>query len=243
MDLRNENAVVAVSGGQDSVTSLYWALRTFKSASAISFYYQQKHSVELDIAKEICAVNKVPHKLVDISFLKDLVVSNLFQEAGDVREASAVDPKLPASFVPYRNVIFLTLASAYASSIGARSVVTGVCQTDYSGYPDCRDIFIKSLQVTLRLALDVPAKEVAIHTPLMYLTKGETFMLANNLGCLNLVIEKTHTCYNGNREPHPWGRGCGECQACKVGEAGDRDYLNMLEDDRKMLEKIYVSEI
>ena len=168
-----DKALVLASGGQDSTTCLVWALKNFASVEAICFYYAQKHSVETDVARKICDSFGVPLKIVDISFMKDLVVSNLFEGSGDVSEAHSANKEVPSSFVPYRNLVFLTLASAWAGTIGARHVVTGVCETDYSGYADCRDVFVKSAQATLNLATDFADKNIVIHTPLMWLSKAK----------------------------------------------------------------------
>ncbi len=205
--LKNEDALVLVSGGQDSTTCLYWAIKTFKKVYAVSFNYGQKHRWEIDVASEICKLNNVPLKVVDISFMKDLVVSNLFEGEGDVNEGHPQDKSIPASYVPYRNMLFLTLAAAWGSSINVRHLVTGVCETDYSGYADCRDVFVKSLQVALNLATDFKNNENIIHTPLMWLTKADEFKLAEELECLDIVIEKTLTCYNGVREMNDFGTG------------------------------------
>ena len=141
-----ENALVLTSGGQDSTTCLFWAINNFKKIYAVSFNYGQKHSKEIEVAESICEKFNIDHKVVDISFLKELVISNLFEGADDVNKKHELNNDVPSSFVPYRNMIFITLASAWASTLGVKHIVTGVCETDYSGYADCRDVFIKSLQ-------------------------------------------------------------------------------------------------
>ena len=213
-----------MSGGQDSTICLYWALKNFKKVSAISFNYGQKHDVEVKIAKKICDLNNVTHKIVDISFLENLVVSNLFKGTENVNLPHSQKEDVPSSFVPYRNLIFLTLASAWASTIGANHLVIGVCQTDYSGYADCRDVFIKSAQKTLNLAMDFMDKNVVIHTPLMFLTKAEGFKLAKELGCFDIVINETLSCYNGVQNMQFYGKGCGVCAACKLRKKGYEEY-------------------
>jgi 7-cyano-7-deazaguanine synthase len=223
---KKEDALVLFSGGQDSTTSLFWALDCFQSVSAISFDYAQKHSHELVCARKICHLLNVDIKILDISFMKDLVISDLFKETGAITpDAHPLNDHVPSSFVPYRNILFLVLASAWASTLGVRHLVTGVCETDSSGYADCRDVFIKSAQVTLSLATDFKDRDVVIHTPLMWLTKGETFRLAEELGCLDFILEHTLTCYYGNRKQNPFGMGCGECPACRLRKKGFEEYL------------------
>ncbi len=216
----NEDAVVLTSGGQDSTTCLVWALQNFRKVHAISFFYNQKHSNENDIARRICEKLSVPFKLVDISFMKDLVISNLFKGGGDLNEKHQSSNSVPSSFVPYRNLLFLTLASAWAGTVGARHIVTGVCETDFSGYADCRDVFIKSTQVTLNLATDFKDKNVVLHTPLMWLTKAEEFKMAADIGCLDLILKETLTCYNGVETMNEYGKGCGECPSCLLRKKG-----------------------
>lgn len=215
-------AVVIFSGGQDSTTCLYWALNRYEEVEAITFNYGQKHSVELHQAKIICEREDVKLTTIDISFLDTLVESALTSN-GDVNQTNAKG--LPASFVPNRNQLFITLAHAYAQKIGAKTLVTGVCQTDYSGYPDCRAVFIDAITKATNLGSE---EDIKIETPLMWLTKAETFKLAEDEGCLNQVINLSHTCYNGNRDlVHAWGRGCGECPACKLRKKGYEEFLNL----------------
>ena len=221
---QNDEAVVLASGGQDSTTCLVWALRNFKKVHAISFYYQQKHAVEVEAAKRICGLLGVELKVVDVSFLKDLVISSLFEGNGEVNERHTLSPEVPSSFVPYRNLLFLTLASAWASTVGAKHLVTGVCETDSSGYADCRDVFVKSAQATLNLATDFRDRNVVIHTPLMWLTKAEEFRMAEELGCLDLILTETMTCYLGSSEPQNFGKGCGQCPSCLLRKKGWEEY-------------------
>ena len=223
----NEKSLVLVSGGQDSATCLFWALKKFKTVEAISFYYAQKHSKEIEIAESLCKQLNIRHKKVDISFLKDLVISNLFNNKKNINKAHILNKNVPSSFVPYRNMIFLTLSSAWASTINAKHIVIGVCETDYSGYADCRDVFIKSLQVSLNLATDFKEKNVIIHTPLMWLSKAEEFKLAEELGCIDFIIKETLTCYNGIEKMNNYGKGCGKCPACKLRKKGYQEYLRL----------------
>lgn len=213
-------AVVIFSGGQDSTTCLYWAKARYNIIEAITFAYGQKHSIEIEQSKKICDLLGVKQTIVDISFLNTLVESALTSN-GDVNQLN--EKGLPASFVPNRNQLFITLAHAYAQKIGAETLVTGVCQTDYSGYPDCRLDFIKSVETTSNLGSQ---SNITIQTPLMDLTKAETFEMAKILDCLDEVIEYSHTCYNGDRtHRHDYGYGCGECPACKLREKGYQEFL------------------
>jgi len=225
MKFNNEDAVVLVSGGQDSTTCLYWAKKQFRNIYGISFFYNQKHSNELETAKKICEKNNIQHRIVDISFMKDIVVSNLFQGTSDVKSGHKLQEDVPSSFVPYRNLLFLTIASGWASTVGAKNIVIGVCETDYSGYADCRDVFIKSAQVTLNLATDFKENNVVIHTPLMWLTKAEEFKMAENLGCLDVILRETLTCYNGVEKMNDFGKGCGECPACLLRKKGYDEFM------------------
>jgi 7-cyano-7-deazaguanine synthase len=177
----------------------------------------------VEIAKQICNKLGIKQKNVDISFLKDLVISNLFAGADSVNSQHSIKPEVPSSFVPYRNMIFLTLAAAWASTINVHHLVIGACETDFSGYADCRDIFIKSLQVSLNLATDF-TKSLIIHTPLMWLTKAEEFQLADELGQLTFIIQETLTCYNGIETMNEFGKGCGNCPACQLRKKGFEEF-------------------
>ena len=167
----------------------------------------------------------IPLKTVDISFIKDIVVSNLFQGSADVSGQHAQNKDVPSTFVPYRNLLFLTVAAGWAGTLGAKHLVTGVCETDYSGYADCRDVFVKSAQVALNMATDFKDKNVVIHTPLMWLTKAEEFRMAEELGILDLILEKTLTCYNGVQTMNDFGMGCGECPSCKLRKHGYEEFM------------------
>ena len=220
-----EKALVLLSGGQDSTTALFWANRHFKSVYAISFFYAQKHSSEIACAKRICRKLGIEIEVVDISFIKKLVISDLFKHTGKITPHNhPLQEEVPSSFVPYRNLLFLVLASALASTKKIKHIVTGVCETDSSGYADCRDVFIKSAQVTLNLATDFKDQDVIIHTPLMWLTKAEIFRFADELGCLDLVLTQTLTCYYGKKKKNAFGMGCGECPACLLRKKGFKEY-------------------
>jgi len=216
-----KKALVIFSGGQDSTTCLYWAIKEFgkENVSAIIFGYGQKHGIEIECAMKICQKEDIRFKIVSLSLLPEISESALTLHS-DVT-ASRPDG-LPATFTPNRNALFITVAHAWAQQIGATHLITGVCQTDYSGYPDCRQDFISSLEFALNIGSN---QRIQIDTPLMYLTKAETFEMAKDLGVLDRVIEMTHTCYNGNREiKHEWGYGCGTCPACQLRAKGWERY-------------------
>jgi 7-cyano-7-deazaguanine synthase len=215
-----ESALVVLSGGQDSTTCLYWAIARWgrEQVSTITFDYGQRHRVELDCARQVAAHASVPNICLPIDTFAALGGNALTDATIDVH--AAVDAGLPNTFVPGRNLVFLTFAAAYAWQRSIRHVVTGVAQTDYSGYPDCREATIESLQQTLRLGME---SEVQLHTPLMHLSKKQTVELARDLGALP-AMALTHTCYNGERPP------CGVCPACELrargfAEAGISDPL------------------
>jgi len=212
-----------LSGGQDSVTCLGLALKEYDKVYCISFDYGQKHSIELTQAQLICDMVKVPLVIMTIPALAQLGDSALIGTDGDVTEAHPFNKDLPASFVPNRNALFLTTAHAYAQQVGAGTIITGVCETDYSGYPDCREIFIEHLQATLNIGY---LTNINIRTPLMHLTKAQTFALADEVGFLDTVIDHSHTCYNGKRDVKwMWGRGCGKCPACELRAKGWLEFL------------------
>lgn len=225
-------AVVVFSGGQDSTTVLGKALHDGFECFAIAFDYGQKHAVELNQAEKIARSLNVPLKVVDLTEFGGLVGSKsaLLHSGQQVGEKSLLSDDLPASFVPNRNAMFLTMAHGYAQVVGANTVWTGVCQTDYSGYPDCRDQFVKRLEDALNTGYQT---NIGIVTPLMYLTKAETFKLAQECGVLDLVIKESHTCYNGVRgvdDSHrrfEWGHGCGECSACALRAKGWEEFKAM----------------
>ncbi|RKP51487.1 7-cyano-7-deazaguanine synthase QueC [Cohnella endophytica] len=212
--MNQEKAVVVFSGGQDSTTCLFWAKQRFAEIEVVTFDYGQRHKLELDCAAQIAKEQNVKHHVLDMSLLSQLAPNAL------TRQDIAIEEKedgLPTTFVDGRNLLFLTFAAVLAKQIGAKHIVTGVCETDFSGYPDCRDIFIKSLNVTLNLAMDYP---FVLDTPLMWLTKAQTWKMADELGVLNYVQEKTLTCYNGIIAD-----GCGECPSCHLRKRGLDEYL------------------
>ncbi|GER68285.1 7-cyano-7-deazaguanine synthase [Weizmannia acidilactici] len=213
--MKKEKALVVFSGGQDSTTCLFWARKQFSEVETVTFDYRQRHRLEIDCAKNIAAELGVKHHVFDMRLLNQLAPNALTRDDIAVKEGE--NGELPNTFVPGRNLLFLSFAGVLASQIGAKHIVTGVCETDFSGYPDCRDMFVKSLNVTLNLSMD---QQFVIHTPLMWLNKAETWRLADELGAFDFVREKTLTCYNGIIAD-----GCGECPACKLRKKGLEEYL------------------
>ncbi|MBB5323903.1 7-cyano-7-deazaguanine synthase [Anoxybacillus tepidamans] len=212
--MKKEKAVVVFSGGQDSTTCLFWALKQFAEVEAVTFDYNQRHRLEIEVASSIAEELGIPHTVLDMSLLNQLAPNALTRSDIVIEHKEG---ELPSTFVDGRNLLFLSFAAVLAKQKGARHLVTGVCETDFSGYPDCRDIFIKSLNVTLNLAMDY---QFVIHTPLMWLNKAETWKLADELGALEFVRMKTLTCYNG-----VIADGCGECPACKLRKRGLEQYM------------------
>ncbi len=219
----NKKAYILLSGGQDSFTCLVWALRHFAAVEAISIAYNQKHAKELEYAKRIAEHFGIDLFVYNIgNFMNSIANSSLFagNEHGEAHEQAA---HLPASFVPNRNGLFLTIIAnhAYKNNEEHIHIVTGVCETDYSGYPDCRDEYIQAKAKELSLGLDKP---VTIHTPLMWKTKADAFRMVFEAGKLPELIEMTLTCYNGVETLHAWGRGCGECPSCKLRMNGFEEF-------------------
>ncbi|KAB8310019.1 7-cyano-7-deazaguanine synthase QueC [Erwinia endophytica] len=212
-----QRAVVVFSGGQDSTTCLIQALKQYDEVHCITFDYGQRHRAEIDIAQQLShTLGARAHKVLDVTLLNELAVSSLTRDNIPV---PAYDPQasgLPSTFVPGRNILFLTLASIYAYQVEAEAVITGVCETDFSGYPDCRDDFVKALNHAVELGM---ARPVRFETPLMWLNKAETWALADYWQQLPLVRNETLTCYNGVK-----GDGCGECAACHLRARGLQEY-------------------
>lgn len=209
--VNNKEALVVFSGGQDSTTCLFWAKKHFEKVYALSFLYGQKHEKEVELAREIARKAGVEFEVMDVSFIGHLGKNSLTDTSIHMDEEKPKD-SFPNTFVPGRNLFFLSIAAVYAREKGIHHMVTGVSQTDFSGYPDCRDSFIKSLNVTLNLAME---EQFVIHTPLMWIDKAQTWALADELGVLDLVRNETLTCYNGIP-----GDGCGHCPACKLRREG-----------------------
>lgn len=210
-----QKAVVVFSGGQDSTTCLFWALKKFDEVLAVTFDYGQRHKLEIECASSIAKELGVEHHILDMALLNQLAPNALTRDEIEVSEGE--EGTLPSTFVEGRNMLFLTFAGVFTKVKGAKHIVTGVCETDFSGYPDCRDIFIKSLNVTMNLAMDYP---FVLHTPLMWIDKAQTWEMADKLGKLEYIREKTLTCYNGIK-----GDGCGECPACHLRKRGLDNYL------------------
>ncbi|KGP72022.1 7-cyano-7-deazaguanine synthase QueC [Pontibacillus yanchengensis] len=212
---KNNKAIVVFSGGQDSTTCLFWAMKHFDEVEAVTFHYNQRHSEEVEVAKEIVDDLNIKHTNLDMSLLSQLAPNALTRD--DIEVNDGEEGGLPSTFVPGRNLLFLSFATILGYQIDAKHIITGVCETDFSGYPDCRDMFVKSLNVTLNLSMD---SEFVIHTPLMWLDKAQTWELADDLGAFDYVREKTLTCYHGVR-----GDGCGECPSCILRKNGLNTYL------------------
>lgn len=231
----DEGALVLFSGGQDSATCLAWALEAFNRVETVGFDYGQRHRVELEgrsafretIAplKDGWAERLGPDHMLDLSVLGQVSETALTRDA----EIALRDDGLPNTFVPGRNLLFFTLAAALASRRGLRHIVGGMCETDFSGYPDCRDDTLKSLQATLNLGMGT---RTVLHTPLMWLDKGQTWNLAQDIGgatLVELIRTQTHTCYLGVHDTlHEWGFGCGTCPACELRERGWKDFSSKM---------------
>ena len=231
-DLRPDCALVLFSGGQDSTVCLAWALERFVRVETVGFDYGQRHAIELAVRprlRERLAALKADWKarlgedhMIKLDALAAICDSALTRET----TIEVADNGLPTTFVPGRNLIFFSFAGALAYRRGARHLVAGMCETDFSGYPDCRDDTVKAMQVALSLGMD---KRVTIHTPLMWIDKAATFAMAEEIGgvaLLDLVVEDTHSCYLGDRtRQHDWGYGCGECPACKLRAQGFTTFM------------------
>lgn len=211
-----EAALICFSGGQDSTTCLFWALKKFKSVHAVCFTYGQKHSQEIEVARAIAEKANVSFELLDVSLISQLSDNSLTNPDIEMDSDKPCNT-FPNTFVPGRNMIFLTFVAIIARSKGIRNIVTGVSEADFSGYPDCRDNFIRSLNVTLNLAME---ENFIIHTPLMWKNKADVWALSDELDVFDLVQNETLTCYNGIK-----AEGCGHCPACKLRQQGLDRYL------------------
>ena len=223
MSASHETALVLFSGGQDSTVCLAWALDRFARVETVGFDYGQRHAIELTVRRPIREALAAfsadwRERLGDDHVIKLDALAAIADTALTRDMAIEIGGNgLPTTFVPGRNLIFLTFAGALAYRRGAKHLVAGMCETDYSGYPDCRDDTLKAMQVALSLGMD---RRFVVHTPLMWIDKAGTFALAKQIGgqpLLDLVIEATHSCYLGDRsQRHPWGYGCGSCPACRL---------------------------
>lgn len=214
---QQRKAMVVFSGGQDSTTCLVQAIKQYglHNIETISFNYGQRHAIELEKATFIAQDLGVAHTIIDTSVIKQTTHNALIDDSMAVH-ATKDGEKYPNTFVDGRNALFLLLAGCHAKQKGILDIITGVCETDFSGYPDCRDVFIKSMNVTMNLAMDYAFN---IITPLMYMTKAQVWALADELGYLDYIIQHTHTCYLGTP------KGCGQCPSCILRENGLQDYL------------------
>jgi 7-cyano-7-deazaguanine synthase len=229
----NDTALVLFSGGQDSTVCLAWALERYARVETVGFDYGQRHAVELEVRQSLRAALSAMRPQWAARLGEDHIVKldalAAISDTALTRETAieiAADG-LPTTFVPGRNLIFFCFAGALAYRRGARHIVAGMCETDYSGYPDCRDDTVKAMQVALGLGLDKP---VVIHTPLMWIDKADTFAMAEQIGgkaMLDLVVEGTHSCYLGDRtRRHDWGYGCGACPACSLRAQGYAKFMS-----------------
>ena len=215
--MQNRKALVIFSGGQDSTTCLLQAIADYgrENVETISFQYGQRHAIELEKAKWIAEDLGVKQTVIDTSVIKQTTNNALIDDSQEITAAKETD--YPNTFVDGRNMLFLLLAGCYAKQQDICDIIIGVCETDFSGYPDCRDIFIKSMNVSMNLAMDYNFNLI---TPLMYLTKAQTWEMADKLGYLDYVRKYTHTCYYGV------DGGCGKCPSCILREKGLNEYLN-----------------
>ncbi|MBV8046380.1 MAG: 7-cyano-7-deazaguanine synthase QueC [Paludibacterium sp.] len=223
MEQHTDKALVVLSGGQDSTTCLFWAIRRFGQAnvSAVTFDYGQRHRIELEAASTVAKLAGVAQTVLPIDTFAAIGGNALTDASLTPQTGEAHTDALPNTFVPGRNLIFLTFAAALAYTRGIGHIVTGVAQTDYSGYPDCRENTLKALELAIRLGMDAP--RLTLHAPLMYMTKAETVHLAEEVGAM-AAMAWSHTCYNGAVPP------CGECDSCRLrargfAEAGVADPL------------------
>lgn len=237
MTIGSDTALVLFSGGQDSTVCLAWALNRFSRVETVGFDYGQRHAIELSVRmtlrEKMAALDPSWAARLGDDHLVKIDALAAISETALTRDTAIeiAENGLPTTFVPGRNLLFLGFAGAIAYRRGARHLVGGMCETDYSGYPDCRDDTIKAMQLALTLGLD---KRVTIHTPLMWIDKAETFALAEELGgeaFLDLVVEESHSCYLGDRSRrHAWGYGCGTCPACQLRAQGFAKFMRQREE-------------
>ncbi|EJW10080.1 Queuosine Biosynthesis QueC ATPase [Rhodovulum sp. PH10] len=231
--ISSDTALVLFSGGQDSTVCLAWALSRFSRVETVGFDYGQRHAVELSvrpaIREKMAALDPAWAARLGDDHMVPLEGLSAISDTALTRDVAieVAEGGLPTTFVPGRNLIFLAFAGALAYRRGARHLVAGMCETDYSGYPDCRDDTLKAMQVALNLGME---RRFVLHTPLMWIDKAETFALAEGLGgtpLVGLLLEETHTCYLGDRSVrHPWGYGCGTCPACRLRADGYERWMS-----------------
>jgi 7-cyano-7-deazaguanine synthase len=228
----DKSALILFSGGQDSATCLAWALARFDRVETVGYAYGQRHAIELEcragLRDGLGAINAQWRDKLAVDHTIDIPTLGALSETALTREVAIAigDHGLPNTFVPGRNLIFLTFAAALAYRRGIRHIVAGMCETDYSGYPDCRDDTIKALQVAINLGMD---RRFVLHTPLMWRDKAATWAMAHDLGgqgLVDLIRERSHSCYLGDRaNRHDWGFGCGTCPACRLRADGWKRYV------------------
>jgi 7-cyano-7-deazaguanine synthase len=225
--LTPDAAIVLFSGGQDSTVCLAWALERFARVETVGFDYRQRHRVELEarvrVRERLIALGPAWAERLGEDHLVRLDALSALSDTALTRDIAIemAESRLPTTFVPGRNLVFFAFAGALAYRRGAKHLVAGMCETDYSGYPDCRDDTVKAMQLALNLGMD---QRFVIHAPLMWIDKAATFALAHDIGgaaFIDLLVEDTHTCYLGDRsQRHDWGYGCGTCPACRLRAEG-----------------------
>ena len=225
----NRKAVIVFSGGQDSTTCLIHALPNYEEIHCITFDYGQRHRAEIEVAQQLSKkLGVTVHKVLDASLLNELSISSLTRDNIPVPSTNSSREGLPNTFVPGRNILLLTLASIYAHQIRAETVITGVCSTDFSNYPDCRDEFVKTLHKAIEQSMDY---KLRIETPLMWLNKAEIWALADYHAKLEFIRDHTLSCYNGLK-----GSGCANCDACNFRAKGLNEYLENKSEIMKTLQ-------
>lgn len=234
--MKKKKAALLFSGGQDSTTALGWCLKRFDDIHLLSFDYGQRHNIELKSAKRIVKEIEKNFDLDNTKISKSLIIkirnlANITKSSLTSNLKIDTSKKIPNTFVPGRNLLFYNLASSYAYTNNIENIVSGVCQTDFSGYPDCRDVTIKTLNKAINLGME---KKFLFHTPLMFLSKAETWKLSYTIGgekFVNIIKKYTHTCYKGERKKlFSWGYGCNKCPACSIRKKGWDEY-NLKKND------------
>lgn len=218
----DEKAVVVLSGGQDSTTCLYWAMKKFKGVIAVTFNYGQRNSEEVEIAQTICEEEGIPNMVIQIQDMHKISSSALLNFFGDLNVETRVG--LPSYFISNRNQLFLTYAHSFAQVMGATHIVFGAWDYVRGLHPDCSRKFIDSVEASLNIGSHT---EIKIHTPVIYLKKAEMFVLVDMLGRLDTVLNNTLTCHEGVVHLNDWGMGCGECDVCLIRKSGYEEYLSM----------------
>ncbi|MCS6904656.1 MAG: 7-cyano-7-deazaguanine synthase QueC [Bacteroidia bacterium] len=220
-----QGAIVLFSGGQDSTTALYWAKQYYEPILALFVNYGQRHGVERQQSALIAKIAGVDWEELQIDYFQKLGGNALVNSNIEIKQET--EKGIPNTFVPGRNLLFLNYAAIYAYHLGINNIITGFCQADYSGYPDCRQQFVEAAEKALSLGMDYPFR---IITPIMNLTKAQTWLLARELGCLEVIIKHSHTCYEGRRQEFAWGAGCGNCPACLLRKKGFEEAILINKD-------------